>query len=73
MPAFEANPELWSVVHIIKNIPKNLSFAEPMRYWPDLAPNIFRNDYPAFSITLRNNCNDDLNIARDEHPHLIDK
>ena len=61
MPVFKANSELWSVVHMIKNIPKHLSFAESMRYWRDLSPKAFRRDIETiaqlFSIMLKN-CNE---------------
>lgn len=63
MPVFEANPELWSVVHIIRNVPKNLSFSESMRCWRDLSPVAFRRDIETiaqlFSVALRN-CNEQM-------------
>ena len=56
MPVFEANPCLWSAVHIIKSVPKNLTFSESLRCWRDLSPEEFRKDIDAiawiFSILL---------------------
>lgn len=58
LPIFEANPELWSVVHVIRKVPKNLSFSESMCCWRDLSPVAFRRDIETiaqfFSVTLRN-------------------
>lgn len=58
MPIFESSPQLWSVVHIIRSVPKNLSFSESMRCWRDLSPDAFRRDIEKiaqlFSVTLRN-------------------
>jgi hypothetical protein len=56
MPVFEANPCLWSVVHLIKNVPKNSTFSEFLRCWRDLSPEEFRKDIgmiaQIFSIVL---------------------
>lgn len=56
MPVFETNPCLWSAVHIIKSVPKNLTFSESLRCWRDLSPGEFRKDIGAiariFSIVL---------------------
>lgn len=56
MPVFEANPYLWSVVHIIKRVPKNLTFSESLRCWRDLSPDEFRRDIctiaKIFSVAL---------------------
>lgn len=57
MPVFEANPCLWSVVHLIKNVPKNSTFSEFLRCWRDLSPEEFRKDIGMiariFSIVLQ--------------------
>ena len=56
MPVFEANPCLWSVVHHIKSVPKNLTFSESLRCWRDFSPEKFRKDIgmiaQIFSIVL---------------------
>ena len=56
LPVFEANPCLWSVVHHIKSVPKNLTFSESLRCWRDLSPEEFRKDIgmiaQIFSIVL---------------------
>ena len=44
MPIFEENPCLWSVVHLLKSIPKNLTFSESLRFWRELSPEEFRKD-----------------------------
>jgi len=56
LPLFEANPCLWSVVHLIRNIPENLTFSEYLRCWRDRSPEEFRKDIgmiaQVFSIVL---------------------
>ncbi|MBR3610174.1 MAG: hypothetical protein IKL57_01730 [Oscillospiraceae bacterium] len=56
MPVFEATPQLWSVVHIIKSISKDLTFSESLRCWKNLSPEEFRKDIDTvaeiFSIAL---------------------
>ena len=56
MPVFEATPDLWSVVHIIKNVPKNLTFSESLRCWRKLSPEKFKGDIETiaqiFSLVL---------------------
>ena len=56
MPVFEANPCLWSVVHLIKNVSQNSTFSEFLRCWRDLSPEEFRKDIgmiaQIFSIVL---------------------
>ena len=55
MPVFESNPCLWSVVHLIKSVPKNLTFSDSLRCWRDLSPKEFRGDIETiaqiFSVT----------------------